>query len=309
MDSHSEIPARIPWPELRRRFADAVEEHLAGWHASSAEYERCQRAFALGRLEYGQAILRFFEAPERAVRRPIRDVLDVGAGNGGLTLAFANSPRYRIAAFDTGLNLVLRRVAETTRLPLLYSIARGERLPFADGSFDLVLLVEVIEHVSGPRRLGREIMRVLRPGGCCFVTTPARARFLWRADPHFGIRGIVGLPNPLQRFIVDRVAKRRIAGRDGSSTPAYDVERLFWHVRELAGLFPDRGSYDVFYERAPAGGPFLSREWWRRALRGFLFDSLLVTKRGEASGSKAGHRTQTPGRRPTTSHRGPAGPR
>jgi hypothetical protein len=64
--------------------------------------------------------------------------------------------------------------------------------------------------------------------------------------------------------------------------PAYDVERLFWHVREIAGLFPGRSGCDVFYERAPAGGPFPSREWWRRALRGFLFDSLVITKGGAA---------------------------
>jgi SAM-dependent methyltransferase len=268
--------------DVRRVFSDAVEEHLAGWRDASTEYESCQRAFALGRLEYGRAILRFFQEQDRSAGGPVRDVLDVGAGNGGLTFAFANCPRYRVAAFDVGLNLVLRRVAGTLRLPLLFCIAGGERLPFADGSFDLVLLVEVIEHVRNPRRLGREIMRVLRPGGRCFVTTPARARYLWRPDPHFGIRGIAGLPNPVQRFIVDRIANRRIAGRGGSAAPAYDVERLFWHSREIARLFPGRAGFEAFYERAPAGGPFPSREWWRRRLRGFLFDSLLITRGGVA---------------------------
>jgi SAM-dependent methyltransferase len=280
MDSHPEIPGRIPWPELRRRFAEAVDAHLSGWSSSSAEYAASQRGFALGRLEAGQAILRFFEAPERAVAASRLDVLDVGAGNGGLALAFANSPRHRVAAFDTGPNRVLRNVAGAAGLPLAYCLARGERLPFGEKSFDLVLLVEVIEHVREPRLLGREVMRVLRPGGRCFVTTPARVRFLLRPDPHYGVRGIAGLPNPVQRFLVDRVARRRITAPDGRSTPAYDVERLFWHVREIAGLFPGRAGCDVFYERAPAGGPFPSREWWRRALRGFLFDSLVITKAG-----------------------------
>ena len=296
MDSDPELPGRVPWADLRRVFSDAVEEHLAGWSASSAEYENCQRAFALGRLEHGRAIIRFFQDQERAARGAVRDVLDVGAGNGGLTFAFANCPPYRVAAFDIGLNLVLRRVAKALRLPLLFCIARGERLPFADGSFDLVLLVEVIEHVRNPRRLGREIMRVLRPGGRCFVTTPARARYLWRPDPHFGIRGIAGLPNPAQRFIVDRMANRRIAGRGGSSAPAYDVERLFWHSREIARLFPGRAGFEAFYERPPAGGPFLSREWWRRRFRGFLFDSLVITRGGATSDPG---RTSSPGTPPS----------
>ena len=283
MDSPTEIPGRIPWPDLRRRFAEAVEEHLSGWGSSSAEYAASQKEFALGRLEAGRAILRFFEAPERAIGGTLpQHVLDLGAGNGGLALAFANSNRHRVAAFDTGPNPVLRRVAERTGLPLAYFLARGERLPFAGGTFDLVLLVEVIEHVRDARRLGREVLRVLRPGGRCFVTTPARARFLLRPDPHYGIPGIAGLPNPVQRFLVDRVARRRITAPDGRSLPAYDVERLFWHAREVAGLFPGRARFDVFYERAPSGGPFPSREWWRRALRGFLFDSVVITKGGES---------------------------
>ncbi|WP_456998717.1 class I SAM-dependent methyltransferase [Lysobacter sp. HA18] len=46
------------------------------------------------------------------------------------------------------------------------------RLPFADGSFDTVLLLEVLEHVSKPDVALEDIRRVLRPGGRLVFSMP-----------------------------------------------------------------------------------------------------------------------------------------
>jgi SAM-dependent methyltransferase len=48
----------------------------------------------------------------------------------------------------------------------------NERTPFEDASFDLVLAVEIIEHLEAPRAFLREIFRILKPGGLVIVTTP-----------------------------------------------------------------------------------------------------------------------------------------
>lgn len=48
----------------------------------------------------------------------------------------------------------------------------GQRLPFADKSFDSVICNQVLEHVPEPSLLISEIQRVLRPGGVLFLTTP-----------------------------------------------------------------------------------------------------------------------------------------
>lgn len=45
-------------------------------------------------------------------------------------------------------------------------------LPYPDAHFDLVVSMDVIEHVQDPVAWAREALRVLKPGGLCFLTTP-----------------------------------------------------------------------------------------------------------------------------------------
>jgi SAM-dependent methyltransferase len=49
---------------------------------------------------------------------------------------------------------------------------QGERLPFADASFDRVVVVDMIEHVADDRAFAEELARVVRPGGRLVVNTP-----------------------------------------------------------------------------------------------------------------------------------------
>lgn len=56
--------------------------------------------------------------------------------------------------------------------PAVDAIADAHDIPFADGSFDLVVAVAVLEHVADPQRCLAEIARVLTPGGHVYAVTP-----------------------------------------------------------------------------------------------------------------------------------------
>jgi SAM-dependent methyltransferase len=51
------------------------------------------------------------------------------------------------------------------RLKGRFEVADGERLPFADGAFDLVYAHGVVQYTANPRRLVEECHRVLKPSG------------------------------------------------------------------------------------------------------------------------------------------------
>jgi ubiquinone/menaquinone biosynthesis C-methylase UbiE len=93
-------------------------------------------------------------------------VLDVAAGNGNATLAaarrFANvtSTDYVPILLDKG-----RVRAQAEGLAVRFLEADAEDLPFADGSFDIVLSTFGAMFAPDHVRTAREMMRVLRPGG------------------------------------------------------------------------------------------------------------------------------------------------
>jgi SAM-dependent methyltransferase len=94
-------------------------------------------------------------------------VLDVGCAEG----YFMNVVRDRFGASVWGVDLsttALAKAHDIYGFPV--AAAEATRLPFADGSFDLVLSTEVIEHVLDPDLMIAEMRRVSR--GTVLVTTP-----------------------------------------------------------------------------------------------------------------------------------------
>jgi SAM-dependent methyltransferase len=81
----------------------------------------------------------------------------------------------------TGVDSDPDRVAQARReVPSAEVVqADAQMLPFEDGSFDAVLLTEVLEHLPDDRAALAELRRVLRPGGVLAVSVPHRRYPFW----------------------------------------------------------------------------------------------------------------------------------
>jgi SAM-dependent methyltransferase len=157
-------------------------------------------------------------------------VLDVGAGNGAVELAFSASPRFSVSSIEFLWNADAVNVHRAAGAPLRRSIADARQLPYKTASIDAVLYLETIEHVTDPAAVGNEISRVLRDDGIVLLTTPPRWRYAFQPDPHFNIRGLVLLPHSFQRAI---------ARWSGYSSAEHYVDRLYSSVPQIARRFPD----------------------------------------------------------------------
>jgi ubiquinone/menaquinone biosynthesis C-methylase UbiE len=100
------------------------------------------------------------------------DVLDLGCGTGNLIFEAAGRwAGARLTGLDgsAGMLDVARReqvsLPPQTQARLAYVHAYADALPFADGSFDVVMTAFVLQQVVDRMLVLREIYRVLRPGG------------------------------------------------------------------------------------------------------------------------------------------------
>jgi SAM-dependent methyltransferase len=142
----------------------ALERQLA--------YQRAKAARAVGREgEYVEA-MRARSAHVRARLEEFRPVagdarvLEVGSGAHGLVFYFGTTRGVGVdplACQYAALFPAWQRRAQTVA-------AAGERLPFADSSFDFVLCDNVVDHAEDPAGIVREMARVLAPGGILYFT-------------------------------------------------------------------------------------------------------------------------------------------
>ena len=112
-------------------------------------------------------------ALDAAADIPVRSVLDVGCGGGQDLIAFASA-----GATCIGIDIAPESGRFAKRLfgthypgvPVHFATSGAEYLPFADGSFDVVLCRVALPYTDNRQAL-REIGRVLRPGGVLLLKT------------------------------------------------------------------------------------------------------------------------------------------
>lgn len=137
-----------------------------------------KKSYAEWQYERGGETIRFyldFATPEQMFAG--KRLLDIGCGAGGKSLYYAG-----LGAQVTGIDILPAYEAEARALCEKLGYAYGTQfrfqtadaadLPFADGSFDTIILNDAVEHVAQPEAMLAEALRVLRPGGRLYANFP-----------------------------------------------------------------------------------------------------------------------------------------
>jgi SAM-dependent methyltransferase len=191
----SEAP-RIFTPEYYARMRDL--ENMSWWNA--------------GMREIAGALL------ARAQMGETGAMLDAGCGSGQTMSCFLDAhPKWSAVGIDVAMEGLV--AAEEAGL----SVQRGSvlELPFADKSFDLVITLDVLQHLpidGGDARALAEFARVLRPGGALLIRTNAQSFPRIPEDREFAYR----------RYEAAELRERLVAA-------GFEI-RIFGRVNALLGL-------------------------------------------------------------------------
>ncbi len=184
-------------------------------------------------------------------------VADLGAGTGHLALPLARLGA-RVHAVEPARAMLDLLVADGRGLAVEPVQAAAEETGLEAGAFDLVVVADALQWVD-PERGGREVARLLAPGGALAVVVPAladtpflaalRARIALanpkarpRPPPIALLFSVAGLPAPVEERLDDAVplddealsAVVRSLSYAGPALGAVALERLLAEARALA---------------------------------------------------------------------------
>ncbi len=133
-------------------------------------------------------------------------IADLGCGSGVFT-GLLSRRGYNCTGVDLSPKLI--RIAREAHPGIDFQEGDIERLPFADGSFDGVLLAGVLHHLPELSKCAAEIKRILRPGGRFVAFDPNRmnpAMYLYRdrSSPLYSPVGVTENERPvIARHLAD----------------------------------------------------------------------------------------------------------
>lgn len=112
-----------------------------------------------------------------------RDFLDLGCGLGRHAILFGKNG-FNVSCFDISEEAIkqTKTWAESENLIFDYRVGDMLELPYLDDSFDAVLCRNVISHTDtvGMKKIAHELLRILRPGGECYLTLGSKDTWGWK---------------------------------------------------------------------------------------------------------------------------------
>jgi SAM-dependent methyltransferase len=123
-------------------------------------------------------------------------ILEIGSG-GGFAIDFLKKNQPRFFPMDIP-NVNLYKMKSHSPFPIYPCSADAYHLPFSSSSFDLVLLLEVIEHLATPQKVLEEVHRVLKSKGKIILSVPYKEKITYQICIHCKV------PNRLHFNILTR---------------------------------------------------------------------------------------------------------
>jgi len=100
-----------------------------------------------------------------------KTILDVGCGNGILMKNLELTKKNEVHGIDISKPL-LKEAKKYNIKTLFYDVDKRGNLPYPKEYFDVIFLVEIVEHIFYPKGLFKKCYKILKPNGKIYMTIP-----------------------------------------------------------------------------------------------------------------------------------------
>ncbi len=168
MGTNEGFPVMFFQRNVRRNDLTIYDAASGEWWTNEIRWVRTLRNLVPARLAYFDQFIDWTG----------KEVLDLGCAGGFMAEAIYDRGA-RVSGIDPSSAAIAaaRAHAALTDRNIRYDVGAGETLNLPDNSFDVVVCVDVLEHVSDVQRVLAEVARVLRPGGLLLFDTINRNEF------------------------------------------------------------------------------------------------------------------------------------
>ena len=159
-------------------------EHKNFWDRNAGRYNRFMR-------KDGAAYGEMYALIQPIVRH--KTVLELATGTGLIAKSIVNAAAH-IEATDASAEMIAEAKRDNRSAKLHFSVQDMFRLPYADKSFDVVIVSNALHIVPQPEKALAEIRRVLKDGGLLIAPTFTHAENSFSGKVRAFFMKLAGLP-------------------------------------------------------------------------------------------------------------------
>jgi len=149
-------------------------------------------------------------------------VLDAGGGTGRISQNFPAETGHVIIA-DLSLKMLM---ASKQKESLVQVCSYSEKLPFEDGLFEAISMVDALHHVFDQKQTCEELWRLLKPGGRLVIEEPdptrSAVKLLAVAEKMLLMRSKIIKPEQIASFFKDKEGRTQIVREGYNAWVIYD---------------------------------------------------------------------------------------
>ncbi len=147
-------------------------------------------------------------------------VLDVGASSGIIDSNIAPFVKH-LTGIDIDISAIKHANKNYKQKNLLFKKGDALNLTFKANSFDIIICTHVYEHVENPYKLFKEIFRVLKPNGICYL---AAVNALWPIEAHHNLPFLSYLPKSVANVYLRIFRGKKIY---------YETLLTYWRLKNI----------------------------------------------------------------------------